>query len=283
LATTAGGLSESPFGMPAPIGRALHKIAPSVVEAALAQGDLIEFGRRYGNDLGLWLTKKYSFGSNVSPALTNFTSEMINATPIEVIAEFLPGLEAHEKAEALAAMTGVEALVMVGDKDLLTPPSHSAEIIRRMPQAEFELLADTGHMLMLERFPEVNYALRELISRVRASLRRAYGELSAPGGAEELRFADVVVNFSKMSVTRAGKAINLTPTEFRLLRHLLINPGIPFSRDALVQEVWGYDDDVFDDRTVDVHMRHLREKLEDIPAEPRYLITVRGVGYKFEL
>ena len=167
LATTAGGLSESPFGMPAPIGRALHKIAPSVVEAALAQGDLIEFGRRYGNDLGLWLTKKYSFGSNVSPALTNFTSEMINATPIEVIAEFLPGLEAHEKAEALAAMTGVEALVMVGDKDLLTPPSHSAEIIRRMPQAEFELLADTGHMLMLERFPEVNYALRELISRVR--------------------------------------------------------------------------------------------------------------------
>ncbi|HQZ22458.1 MAG TPA: response regulator transcription factor [Thermoflexales bacterium] len=127
------------------------------------------------------------------------------------------------------------------------------------------------------------FSLRELISRVRASLRRAYGELSAPGGAEELRFADVVVSFSKMSVTRAGKAINLTPTEFRLLRHLLINPGIPFSRDALVQEVWGYDDDVFDDRTVDVHMRHLREKLEDIPAEPRYLITVRGVGYKFEL
>ena len=167
LATTAGGLSESPFGMPAPVGKALHRIAPSVVDAALAQGDLIEFGRRYGNDLGLWLTKKYSFGSNVSPALTNFTSEMINATPIEVIAEFLPGLEAHEKADALAAMTGIESLVMVGDKDLLTPPSHSAAIIQRMPGAEFELLADTGHMLMLERFPEVNYALRELISRVR--------------------------------------------------------------------------------------------------------------------
>lgn len=167
LATTAGGLSESPFGLPAPVGRALHRIAPSVMDAALSQGDLIEFGRRYGNDLGLWLTRRYSFGSNVSPALTNFTSEMINATPIEVIAEFLPGLEAHEKAEALDAMTGVEALVMVGDKDLLTPPAHSVEIIRRMPQAEFELLPDTGHMLMLERYPEVNYALRELISRVR--------------------------------------------------------------------------------------------------------------------
>lgn len=167
LATTSGGLSEAPFGLPAPIGRALHRLAPAVVETALAQGDLIELGRRYGNDLGLWLTRKYSFGSDVSPSLTNFTSEMINATPIEVIAEFLPGLEAHEKAEALATMTGVEALVMVGDKDLLTPPPHSVEIVRRMPQAEFELLPDTGHMLMLERYPEVNYALRGLIERVR--------------------------------------------------------------------------------------------------------------------
>jgi DNA-binding response OmpR family regulator len=126
------------------------------------------------------------------------------------------------------------------------------------------------------------FSLRELISRARASLRRAYGELATPGGNEELRFADVVVNAARLSVTRAGKAINLTPTEFRLLRHLLLNPGIPFSRDALVQEVWGYDDDVFDDRTVDVHMRHLREKLEEVPADPRYLLTVRGVGYKYE-
>ncbi len=167
LATTAGGLSEAPFGLPAPVGRVLHRISPVVVDTALAQGDLIEFGRRYGNDLGLWLTKKYSFGSNVSPALTNFTSEMINATPIEVIAEFLPGLEAHEKAEALEVMIGMEALVMVGDKDLLTPPHHSVEIVRRLPHAEFEVLPDTGHMLMLERYPEVNYALRDLISRVR--------------------------------------------------------------------------------------------------------------------
>ena len=167
LATSAGGLAQTPFGLPAPVGRVLHELTPKIVEAALAQGDLIELGRRYGNDLGLWLTHRYSLGSNVSPSLTNFTSEMINASPIEVIAEFLPGLEAHEKAEALATMTGVEALVMVGDKDLLTPPAHSVEIVRRMPQAEFELLPDTGHMLMLERQSEVNAALRDLIARVR--------------------------------------------------------------------------------------------------------------------
>lgn len=167
LATTSGGLADAAFGLPPVIGKAIHKLSPRVVETALAQGDLIEFGRRYGNDLGLWLTKKYSFGSDVSPSLTNFTSEMINATPIEVIAEFLPGLEAHDKAEALAAMTEVEALVMVGSSDLLTPPAHSIEIVRRIPQAEFEVLPDTGHMLMLERADEINYALRDLISRVR--------------------------------------------------------------------------------------------------------------------
>ena len=91
---------------------------------------------------------------------------MINATPIEVIAEFFQARSSREGRSA-RRHDGVEALVMVGDKDLLTPPAHSVEIIRRMPQAEFEPLPDTGHMLMLERYPEVNYALRELISRVR--------------------------------------------------------------------------------------------------------------------
>ncbi len=175
LATSSGSLSQTPFGLPAPVGRALHRLAPAVIEAALTQGDLIELGRQYGNDLGLLLTQKYSFGSSVSPALTKFTAEMINATPIEVIAEFLPGLEAHEKSEALAAMTGVEALVMVGSKDRLTPPPHSVEIVRRMPQAEFVLLPDTGHMLMLERFPEVNYALGELTARVRRNEAKGVG------------------------------------------------------------------------------------------------------------
>ncbi|NQU36055.1 MAG: alpha/beta hydrolase, partial [Actinobacteria bacterium] len=167
LATSAGGLSKTSLGLPAPVGALLHKLAPRLLDAALAQGDLIEFGRRYGNDLGLLLTNRYSFGSHVSPDLTTFTAEMINATPIEVIAEFLPGLEAHEKTEALSAMLTTEVLVMVGESDVQTPPEHSAEIDRLLPNAELQVLPETGHMIMLERYPEVTHALLLLIDRVR--------------------------------------------------------------------------------------------------------------------
>jgi len=167
LATSAGSLTQNPLGLPAPVGVLLHKMAPKLLDAALAQGDVIEFGRRYGNDLGLLLTNRYSFGSNVSPDITTFTAEMINATPIEVIAEFLPGLETHEKTQALSAMLTTEVLVMVGDSDLQTPPAHSEEIARLLPKAELQVIPETGHMIMLERFPEVTHALLLLLDRVR--------------------------------------------------------------------------------------------------------------------
>jgi two-component system alkaline phosphatase synthesis response regulator PhoP len=126
------------------------------------------------------------------------------------------------------------------------------------------------------------YSLRELISRVRALLRRAYGELSAASVGGRLRFGDVEVNMERIQVTRRGQLVELTPTEFRLLRYLISNPERPCSRDELIEAVWGYASDVSSDRTVDVHIRHLRKKLEDDPANPRWLVTVRGVGYKFE-
>jgi DNA-binding response OmpR family regulator len=86
----------------------------------------------------------------------------------------------------------------------------------------------------------------------------------------------------RIQVTRRGQLVELTPTEFRLLRYLISNPERPCSRDELIEAVWGYASDVSSDRTVDVHIRHLRKKLEDDPANPRWLVTVRGVGYKFE-
>jgi DNA-binding response OmpR family regulator len=126
------------------------------------------------------------------------------------------------------------------------------------------------------------YSLRELVSRIRAHLRRAYGELAADPTGERLRFGDVEVDEERLQVTRGGRAVNLTPTEFRLLRYLVSNPGRPFGRGELIEAVWGYASDIGSDRTVDVHVRHLREKLEDDPSDPRWLVTVRGVGYKFE-
>ncbi len=125
------------------------------------------------------------------------------------------------------------------------------------------------------------YSLHELLARIRAQLRRAYGELATLASGGRLRFGDIEIDLDRMQATRRGHAVDLTPTEFRLLRQLVTNPDRPQRRETLIEAVWGYESDIGSDRTVDVHMRHLREKLEDDPTNPRWLVTVRGVGYKF--
>ena len=90
-----------------------------------------------------------------------------------------------------------------------------------------------------------------------------------------------LVEIERMRVRIAGQPVDLTPTEYRLLRHLAGQPGRPFSRNELIEAVWGYTSDIGSDRTVDVHIRHLREKLEEDAANPRWILTVRGVGYRF--
>ena len=126
------------------------------------------------------------------------------------------------------------------------------------------------------------YDLRELIARIRALLRRAYGELSEATQGKMISFGDIEIDLEQLRVSRAGEPVFLTPTEFRLLRYLVENPQRPISRAALIEAVWGYASDIGSDRTVDVHIRHLREKLEDDPANPKWIVTVRGMGYKFE-
>jgi len=106
------------------------------------------------------------------------------------------------------------------------------------------------------------FSLREVISRIRALLRRAYGELATPSSGGRLSFGTVVLDLERLQVRRGGQLVYLTPTEFRLLHHLVSNPDRPFGRSELIEVVWGYDSEVGQDRTVDVHMRHLRQKLE---------------------
>jgi DNA-binding response OmpR family regulator len=125
------------------------------------------------------------------------------------------------------------------------------------------------------------FSLRGLVARVHAKLRRSYGELSASDSPPRIAFDDVEMDLGKLQVFRAGAPVFLTPTEFRLLRHLASKPNQTFSRDALIQAVWGYDNYVGDDRTIDVHIRHLREKIEANPSQPHRIVTVRGFGYKF--
>ncbi|HET7771654.1 MAG TPA: response regulator transcription factor [Chloroflexota bacterium] len=124
------------------------------------------------------------------------------------------------------------------------------------------------------------FALREVVARIRALLRRASGDLAQPPNDERLIFGDLEVDLGRFCVARAGRTIELTPTEFRILRYLALSPGRPFTRAQLIQEVWGYDSEVENDRTVDVHVRHLRAKIEDDAANPRFIQTVRGLGYK---
>lgn len=126
------------------------------------------------------------------------------------------------------------------------------------------------------------FSLRELISRVRALLRRAYGELATAAPNQRLAFGPLTLDMERLLVLRNGQPVEITPIEFRLLRYLASNPGRPYNRDQLIEAIWGYDSEVGSDRTIDVHMRHLRQKLEDDPTNPRWLVTVRGVGYKFE-
>jgi DNA-binding response OmpR family regulator len=126
------------------------------------------------------------------------------------------------------------------------------------------------------------YSLRELIARIRASLRRSYGMLSQVDDEDPVQRAQINIDLERLQVFRKGKRVELTPIEFRLFKYLFNHPNRPFTREDLIQSVWGYDSIIGNERTVDVHIRHLREKLEEDPAKPRWLLTVRGVGYKFQ-
>jgi DNA-binding response OmpR family regulator len=122
------------------------------------------------------------------------------------------------------------------------------------------------------------FSPRELATRVKAVLRRTQGPAAK---AERLEFGDVVLDGASRDVTKAGHSVSLTAREFDLLWFLVSHPRHVFSRDLLMDRVWGYSA-ALDTGTVTVHVRRLREKLEDEPASPRHLQTVWGVGYRFD-
>jgi DNA-binding response OmpR family regulator len=125
------------------------------------------------------------------------------------------------------------------------------------------------------------FSPRELIARVRAVLRRASADAGAQTLPDRLAFGDVVVDGASRRATRAGEPVTLTAREFDLLWFLAAHPGRVFSRDQLMDRVWGYSAAV-DTGTVTVHIRRLREKIEADPAHPRHLQTVWSVGYRLD-
>jgi DNA-binding response OmpR family regulator len=125
------------------------------------------------------------------------------------------------------------------------------------------------------------FSVRELVSRVKSLLRRAYGELADTQTGRTLRRGELVIDLERRRVTRDGERIALTTTEFDLLRHLAARPGRVFTRGQLLELVRDYAALDQDERTINVHISHIREKIEPEPAQPRYIRTVRGVGYAF--
>ncbi|HHU77194.1 MAG TPA: response regulator transcription factor [Firmicutes bacterium] len=194
---------------------------------------------------------------------------------------------AYDGEEALkAAKRDRPQLIIL---DLMLPKIDGFEVcraIRRDSQVPIIMLTardeDIDKILGLELgaddYMTKPFNTRELLSRIRAILRRTTGHSFS--GNKVVRIGDIEIDLIKHRVNVRGGEVSLTSKEYALLSFLGSNPGRVFSRDLLLQEIWGYEY-CGDARTVDVHIRHLREKIEEFPAEPYYILTVWGTGYKF--
>jgi pimeloyl-ACP methyl ester carboxylesterase len=171
VATSPGRLAEVTHGLPAALTRLLRPYAPGVVDRVVVLPSVLERGMGADRDVGLLLTRRFSFGSaRASPALVRFVGGMLSSTPLDVFAEFFPEFDRHDKEAALPVFQACPTLIVGGDEDRVTPADHSRAMAAVLPEAEVVIVPDAGHMVMLE-FPEqVNDALRRLVDRVRLTL-----------------------------------------------------------------------------------------------------------------
>jgi DNA-binding response OmpR family regulator len=189
-------------------------------------------------------------------ALQRFAAERIDLVVLDVM---LPRLDGLEVCRRLRAQSSVPIIMLTARDD--------------------ELDKVLGLELGADDYITKPFSIREFRSRVRALLRRA----AAPriGLVDELITANgLKIDLARRSVELEGRPVSLTYVEFELLRTLAAAPGRVFTRQMLLQALWG-GSEYREPRTIDVHVRHLREKLERDPREPAFIFTVRGVGYRF--
>jgi DNA-binding response OmpR family regulator len=124
------------------------------------------------------------------------------------------------------------------------------------------------------------FSFMELMARVEALLRRTTRQLDNATEHEDYSFSDVVISFKKFEVTKAGRPLDISPREFKILKFFIEHRSEVITRDQLLDAVWGYSSFPIT-RTVDMHIAKLRQKIEDTPHDPRHIITVHRVGYKF--
>ncbi|MBP1768324.1 MAG: chemotaxis protein CheY [Candidatus Aminicenantes bacterium] len=122
------------------------------------------------------------------------------------------------------------------------------------------------------------FSLRELTARVKAVFRRTEGR---PAGLESFSFGGIDLDFKKFEASKKGKKLELTPLEFHMLRLLVERKGEVLTRDDFLDGIWGEDNVAVSSRTIDSHIANIRKKIEDDPSNPRHILSIRGVGYKF--
>jgi pimeloyl-ACP methyl ester carboxylesterase len=164
MATSGGRLEEVKLGLPSVAAKVSTPILPLVRGRA---GAVVDRARAASSDLAWLLTRRYGFGNpRPSPALVSYVEQMNSRTSAETVARYLRTLYSHDRHPALAALRATPTLVIVGDKDMITPLTHSQEIVRHLPEAEFVTVPDSGHVVMLEHADEVNKALNEFLDKI---------------------------------------------------------------------------------------------------------------------
>ncbi len=205
----------------------------------------------------------------------------------------------REGYTVVQARDGEEALMRFAERavdlvvlDVMLPRLDGLEVCRRLRTSsavpiimltarDDEVDKVLGLELGADDYITKPFSIREFRSRIRAVLRRASLLAELGSGTEPTVEADgLLINPAKRSLTVAGRPVQLTYVEFEVLRTLATHPGRVYTRQALLETVWG-DSAYREPRTIDVHIRHLREKIEADPSDPTYIFTVRGVGYRF--
>ena len=204
----------------------------------------------------------------------------------------------HEGYRVVQARDGEEALARFGSEkvdlvvlDIMLPRLDGLEVCRRLrahssvpiimlTARDDELDKVVGLELGADDYITKPFSIREFRSRVRALLRRVAAQREQPAETEVVEAGEVRIDSAKRTVDVRSEPVQLTYVEFELLRTLASHPGRVYTRRMLLESLWG-DADYRDPRTIDVHVRHIREKIEREPREPELILTVRGVGYRF--
>ena len=190
-------------------------------------------------------------------ALERFASERVDLVVLDIM---LPKLDGLEVCKRLRAESEVPIIMLTARDD--------------------ELDKVLGLELGADDYITKPFSIREFRSRVRALLRRAAVSRHVDEDGELISAEGLTIDLARRLVEVGGRRVQLTYVEFELLRILASHPGRVYSRRMLLEALWG-GADYREPRTIDVHVRHLREKLEHDPGEPEYILTVRGVGYRF--